>query len=245
MVAVGALATGIVFFDPEGFAENVLAEVAGITLGALVAIAVVDRLLTARRSREWARVRVAILRSLCQYLDELALDFYLVYPVPGSADATLLQDLALKSGKKAATAMETLADQTRARAQQPQVGRSSDSSSSRDLYTAASTPLRAIREVHTPRVIGVAEEPELVELLTTLEERDPKWAVALYNIEEWGAPDEIGWEAAQRMPVKTGLAQTPAFRRVLRGAIRVRVAPLCSDCKLSFSHRGELNQAGV
>ena len=71
-----------------------------------------------------------------------------------------------------------------------------DTSSTRDLYDDVSPVLRQLRDVLTPRVIDLADDPRLVELLGDIEAAERQWLSNLEVIEHWGAPDHFGWEAA-------------------------------------------------
>lgn len=85
-----------------------------------------------------------------------------------------------------------------------------DIRSSRSLYNDVSSHLNQIRDVLTPRVMSLANEPELVELLLEIEARADQWRSNLQLVEDdWGMPEDYGWEAA--IQTLLALADTHAY----------------------------------
>jgi hypothetical protein len=71
-----------------------------------------------------------------------------------------------------------------------------DDAASRSLYRDVRDYLHELRDVLTPRVLQMSDDAQLVSALTKVEAREREWRQSIELIEEWGAPEDQGWEAA-------------------------------------------------
>jgi hypothetical protein len=53
-----------------------------------------------------------------------------------------------------------------------------------------------IKAALTPRIIALAGDPDLAELLLRLEDHEEAWRVWMITAREWGAPESLAWREA-------------------------------------------------
>jgi hypothetical protein len=216
LVAVAIIAAVLgLFLDVGGFLGNLAAEVVGVAASIVLAVLAVDVLLERRRRQRWDDVRDQTLRAIYVRVGDLMVDAMLDGPVeslmrsqdplnlhPGEArderfwDAVVPEDPASPG---AVEAMEDLAAFLRENSEQLAHHDDDDAgwASSRLLYDEVHEEISQLRDVLTPRVLELADDPELVSRLLALEKADRSWRSSLWLIEKgWGMPDRYGWQSA-------------------------------------------------
>jgi len=74
-----------------------------------------------------------------------------------------------------------------------------DFASSRTMYLKASPHVQQLRDVLIARVLQFHDDPALAERLIEIETVEREWLANLEMIEDWGAPEEFGWESAAKL----------------------------------------------
>jgi hypothetical protein len=207
-----AIAVGLVL-DAAAFAGNLTAEFVGVVVSVAVALTLVERLLERERSRRWERVRTLTSRSIGREIHVIALAYYDAMP-PGSVPGDFTTSLHTRLPTPESTrCMREIADYARAHAPalaKPRLaigwpfepggrlglGRSFDSSTSRELWGAVAPHIQHLQDVLTPRVIELADDPELAEHLASIESDAQHWLGWIEAYERWGKAGEEAWRFA-------------------------------------------------
>jgi len=158
--SAGAIVVGLCL-DSKGFVGNLLAEVAGLLLGALLAVLVVDRLLERSRDSAWKLVADGTIRTLEFALVKAALPQYLRLPAPRppTGDPVSMDGAGELGRAMAVIAAETRKDGAWELPVQPA-----------RVLTEFAPHLHVIREVVLPRLLMIGTEPDLVRRIIELEE---------------------------------------------------------------------------
>jgi hypothetical protein len=83
-----AISLGIgLWLDTGGFAGNLLAELAGVVVGTIIAVLVVERLLDQDRRARWSLVEEQTIRTLRFALTKAAMPLYMALPTPRPPNA--------------------------------------------------------------------------------------------------------------------------------------------------------------
>jgi hypothetical protein len=200
-LVVGALLLVALGFavSRSGFAGNLIAEAIGILISVAIALTLVEDLVRRRRREEWSRVRRQTLRSLCGYIEDIAFRYAMALPdspldIRTNAHWASFPDsdaveAACQGFLELEQQMKTNAPRL---ASQPDL----DASSSKNLFAEFKDDFAPIRDVLTPRIMSLDDDPELSLLLMELEEASRRWNLVLPAIEEWGVRDEEGWQEA-------------------------------------------------
>lgn len=166
MVAAAAIVTGFML-DAAGFAGNLLAEVAGLLLGVLLAVLIVDVLIERERARRWDLVAAETETNLRLAMIRAGLDVYLLLPVPRppAADPYTMSQAGPHGLSEA---LRALADAVRA---EPSLQRDSGATGGPEplaVVEALKPHLELIRTAVMPRLIAVGEH-DLIARLAFLE----------------------------------------------------------------------------
>jgi len=217
LAAVIAIAVGFVV-SPDGFVGNLIAELTGILVGVALALTIAEELSRRRHHEQWARVRRQTLRSLCGYIETVALDFAMALPeapLDVRTNAHWMDYPQVAEVKAASEGLRDLEAQLKEKASELSDQADLSKSSSRTLFDETNQNLLAIRDVIAPRILMLDEDPDLSRLLGDLEEADRRWAMVLPAIEEWGVPDSEGWGEATNVFHRARLVYDHAANRLL------------------------------
>jgi hypothetical protein len=195
-VLLGIIASAIVpglLLDPQPFIENLLAETAGAAASILVGLMLVERLIQRQRSRQWERVRLQTVRAILAHIMDIGLEYYMVLPVSIRQEEQefmyYFYELDLPSEEAA---------QGLARISKHVLGQKEElvPLSSRDFHEHISPHIHQLRDVLTPRVLELNDDPNLVEVLMDVETAERSWIYHLGLENRFGAPEEFGWESS-------------------------------------------------
>lgn len=159
-VVVSAVATVVGFaIDVEAFAGNLLAETAGILLGAVLAVLIVDRAVEHDRARRWSLVADQTLATLRLVVIRAAMDVYMSLAAPRPSDADPYT-LGHAGGEGQLTAsLHRLADTVRADASRLD---------EEALVSKIRDHLQVVRGGVLPQLLAIGRQ-DLIARLTTLE----------------------------------------------------------------------------
>lgn len=197
--------------ETDGFLGNAIAEVSGVTLGAVLAVTLIERVIARQRTERWSPVREEIRRAVCSQVVAMAIDFHMATPQPGRLLETLDARYAVERAE-VADAMSEVADALDAAIPQLASAIEPDLASSRSLHTSIELSFEPIRDLLTTRVVVLGDEPDLVRRLMALEHHERRWRFSIHGVERFGAPDSHGWEPASSM-LRAGIE---AYRYFLR-----------------------------
>jgi hypothetical protein len=159
-VVVSAVATVAGFaIDVEAFAGNLLAETAGILLGAVLAVLIVDRAVEHDRARRWSLVADQTLATLRLVVIRAAMDVYMSLPAPRPSDADPYTFGHAGGEGQLTTSLHRLADTVRADA-----GRLDEEA----LVSKIRDHLQVVRGGVLPQLLAIGRQ-DLIARLTTLE----------------------------------------------------------------------------
>jgi hypothetical protein len=187
---------GFAFSLPD-FIAHVLAGVAGLILGAVLAVVLIDRLLSQRRSEQWHVVRDQMLALICERIVEVGADYSSALPgkqgffdrVGPEDDPVARPDVAIGL-RELTAAVRDAAPELSKDVDYP------DRASTRLLYDQVEPLLAPLQDAMTTRVIALGDDPGLVAQLLSLERAQQKWRIWIETVERAGAPDSYAWEQA-------------------------------------------------
>jgi hypothetical protein len=183
-------------FNVEGFLAHILAGLAGLILGAVLAVWLIDRLLRERRRAQWQVVRAAIRRTICERVVDLGTS----YAIAVNTDHDFIglvgpEDAAIPHHKIRAALSQLCIDLRGAQAALA-IQLAPDLASSRSLYSEVSPAITLLGQEMSTRIIVLGDEPVLVETLLVLEREEHQWHAWIETVEQWGAPDKFAWQKA-------------------------------------------------
>lgn len=208
LVAAGASAGGTAL-GARAFANNALAELAGLALGVVVAVILADNLAEQRRRRRWQAVASGTIAAIADRLEQLRLIVLELVLLPESEGSEVMHERSLPAalgriatsiaehrGEWAATAVDF---QSAPSKPQHHLHRSAlgDFSSSQLLLDAVRPEAQYVREMLAPRALELATDVVLVELLLKLETAERVWSEGVrLVVDDWGYPEEYAWSHA-------------------------------------------------
>ena len=155
------------FVDATGFAENLLAEVVGVSVGIVVTVKIVDIYVANQREQQWAQVQNFTLNDLATHLCEITGSIYVHYPgLDIYVMDTIFGGHAQQPNSKVLACFDDLLTQLR---EIPinEVNRDKKSTAeiAIEYYEAVKWHLDQIRDVLTPRVIQSSAKQKLADAL--------------------------------------------------------------------------------
>jgi hypothetical protein len=165
----------------KDFGGNLLAEVAGVAAGVVVAVLVVETILERRRNQAWALVRGQLASSGRTLAQMAARDLHLALPQPDRAANSVANPspMVMPAGHQAAT-LDRLAGALDAHAETYDPN-TADTDPVR-LHDALSPVIWRIRSELGPRVLA-SGEPPLVHAFGQIDETLGAWDIARYEAE--------------------------------------------------------------
>lgn len=196
LTLIGLAPVVIGFAVEDGFLPHVLAGLAGLILGAVLAVVLIEQLLQRRRKEQWRLAREEMISAICEALVEMAGSFALVLPGANHFLDFVGPEDDPVARPQIAQALQDLVGQTEAHYKALSlVVEDPDLASSRTVYDDAALALRMVDRA-TTRVIVLGDEPGLVKLMLALERAQQRWEQWLETVEQQGAPDRISWHQA-------------------------------------------------
>jgi hypothetical protein len=198
------------------FIAHFLAAIAGLILGAVLAVTLIDRLLAQRRTEEWDIVRKQMLGPVCERIVEMASDFAAMIPHAASFLDRVAPEPDPFARPEIATALDELVNVgeaaiSRLAAEIEEV----DRASSRVLYDQVAALIVPLQGTTTTRIVSLGEDPGLVSHLLELERAQQQWLKWLEMVEHDGAPDSFAWEQAVLTLATAGVL----YRYILAGSV--------------------------
>lgn len=224
LLLVAALA-GICGFilDAESFVGNLLAEAWGVLVSVVLAFTLLDAWSRGQRRSDWQRVSYQTARSLHAHIMEIGYFCCVCQELLSNQILFDRENKFSFVAYSRASAMKASADVLRAlsRLMREQIDQlcvvrkvpvnpavvldewsrkefatsERDRVSTRSIRRMVEPELIQIRNVLTPRVLQLADDPALAGILMDLEEREREWVENLKRVEGWGADEHPAWEA--------------------------------------------------
>lgn len=196
LVVLGASVFGLVD-DTDGFGGNLVAEIAGVGLGVVLSVVLIDSLLRRQREQDWRHVRDHLTADISRNVVALATEFHLTTkePYEGSLLAAVGANT-LRPRTEIALALRALRNHLEALTPALAGQADADAASSRTLHTAVKVHLDSIRDFVTPRVIAVGLDIVLVEKLLAFEQAEAEWRSWIHQVEFELAPSTVAWTLA-------------------------------------------------
>jgi hypothetical protein len=200
LVLAVILVVGVVT-DRDSFVSNLLAELAGVAVGVLVALFLVDRVTAARRRERWLRVRRQTFDAIYAHISDLARKALLYTPVgdyrePGWVDSWF----AFGGDHPTGAAAQVLREVGKALHEQAEELSSRDGpgvANSRVALDVVTPHVAQIRDVLIPRLIDFDEVPNLVERLLAMSDAEREWSLQVAFSEKGDLQEVwVGWDKA-------------------------------------------------
>jgi hypothetical protein len=195
-VLVSIVAIAIVpglLLDPLPFIGNLLAETAGVAASILVGLTLIERLMQRQRTRQWERVSHQTVRAILAHIMDIGLEYYMLLPVSIRKEEQEFMYYYYELDLPSEKAAEGLA-----RISKHVLGHKQELAalSSRDFREHIAPHICQLRDVLTPRVLELNDDPSLVEVLMEVETAERSWMYHLGLEDCFGAPKEFGWESS-------------------------------------------------
>jgi len=152
-------------YDPANMLQNIASEAAGIALGVLLTVTVVERMLERRHQDRWEAVRGQVLRAISTHISEIVTD-YMWYLDSGFQYLPTVIAGRFMLSAKAADAMGAALDEMR---------KDFHVAGAQNLFKATEWHFSRLRDVLTPMLIDFGEEPELIQLLVDIDGQRLVW----------------------------------------------------------------------
>jgi hypothetical protein len=182
-VSIVLLLSAGVLIDYRSFAGNVLSEVAGILLSAMLAVLIFERIANRERQRRWEGVRSQLCGALSSHLADIAFEVYVGLPA-NMRTTEPSHMIALATSDEIPRGVATVRNTVRANSAALLSGRSSAG----PVYDAVVPNLNRIRDALVPQFLQLGQDPELVVRLSGLESAVRVWEGNLRLNQLYGTP---------------------------------------------------------
>lgn len=148
----------------KDFADNLLADFAGIAIAILVGFFLVDRLAEHRREQQWAKVRNITLGAIAAHLCDVASNLYIYFPIRDHRSMGAILIGRKIPNYETTRGFENLLEQLRSLPNNISKEKST-SDVAIEFYQAVTWDLDQIQSVLTPRVIQSSTDQALIDAL--------------------------------------------------------------------------------
>ncbi len=178
------------------FVAHVLAGASGLILGAVLAVALIERLLRQQHREHWSPVHDEMRRAMCEGVVEMAFTFATILPSGAAFIDVVADEEDLRPHARIADALRRLVEAAESDAQPLARDLDSERASSRTLFRQVAPVITPLRDAMTSRLIALGDEPALVTVLLAFERAQRQWAIGITSVEHARAPDRFAWECA-------------------------------------------------
>lgn len=163
LIGVVVVATLGLYYLPEGFFGNLLAEAIGVVFGAMATLVVVEGIRGRERREQWKDVEVSTYQSLAVAFHEIAVLAWVRFgigrvPSPDAPNVPSPQVIEAFDAQ-----IEKLRD-----GQLPSGSSKSPSQRGVEFYEASKEELGRIERVYLPRLVEFSEDQEFIDTLTNI-----------------------------------------------------------------------------
>ncbi len=194
LMAGGAVGAGYALFDSDDVSGNVLAEVGGAPAGALVALLVVERVLTRQRARQWGIVGRATKDMIRRHLVDIFSEYPVEYEPLTQFVGRGLEGREAYHTNTPRTMKQFVEDGRRiapARAWDPE-GNIGANHFAIALHKTIERDIQQVLEIHFPLVVTFSSDVRLAESLSWLYECEHNWRNQIIVEERIVAGDPYG-----------------------------------------------------
>lgn len=152
-------------YDPANMIQNIASEAAGVALGVLLTVTVVERMLERRHRDRWQAVRHQVLRAISNHISEIVTD-YMLHLDSGFQYLPSVIASQFMLTAKAADEMGAALGEMR---------KDFHAAGVQNLFKATQWHFSRLRDVLTPMLVDFGEEPELIQLLVDIDGQRLVW----------------------------------------------------------------------
>lgn len=153
-------------FDVKDYSINILAELAGLFIGIIVAILLVDRLTENQRKKRWARVRELTHRTIAHHLSNIILELFNHFPLPDQQIVATIVKNRDKPSSQIINTLNIIIEQIKHLLQENKIS----NLSAIDYYNAIKWDVSQIRLDLIPRVMQSSEDQNLIDALVEFDD---------------------------------------------------------------------------
>lgn len=161
LLALIIIVTGLTI-DFKGYLGNILAEIAGIFLGAIVVLLLVDRHTEYQQRKRWRKVRQLTHQVIASHLNNIIIEAFNHFPIKDHKPITAILDSRRRPSLDTLTAVNDLIVQL----QQAKLS----SESVIEYYTAIKWDINQIRQDLIPRVMQSSDDQDLINTLVDFDD---------------------------------------------------------------------------
>lgn len=205
LVGAGVVAAGLFIYglidNTEGFFGNAVAEVAGLLLGVILSVLVIQTVLDQRQRAAWVRVQEQLHVAVCEQVLEIAqlVDSALAQAGQPGAGAGIGPDDIDEPIEKVVEGLEALqADLAAGTDLLADYVDDEELATSRRTYEDCRIALESIRDVLSPRALSVGADPPVASAFLAFESAERRWRQALRLIASGEATETQCWDAARK-----------------------------------------------
>jgi hypothetical protein len=197
-IAISAVAIGLgLLIDFDGFVDNLLAETAGILLGAVLAVRIIDRAVDHDRARRWELVAVQTLDTLRFVVIRAGMDVYLLLPAPRPGDADPYIFGNADDGRMLPKSLHKLADVVRAEMPLLDEG---------EIVRKLKDHLQVVRGGVLPQLLAIGTH-DLIARLATLEATFQELENTAWLEQRFGGLNQFNQELADLVSALAGVSE--------------------------------------
>lgn len=191
LVAALLLAGGFLL-DYRSFTGNVLSELSGIVISAVLAVLIFERIAERERRRRWEEVRGQLHRVLYRMLTDIAFEVYIALPVEvrkGNRDVITMMVVADDVTSDVVSSAAELRDMVQVNiGALVAIDEDDEYSRSRSTYDSLMPSVNRIRDTLVPQFLQLGQDPQLIVALSGIERAVQVWEWNLKMNELYGGP---------------------------------------------------------
>ena len=167
----GALIAAIIMtigflIDFKGYLGNILAEIAGLIIGILIAFSLLDRFTELQAKKRWEKVRELTHRSISHHLNNILLELFNHFPLSDHSSASTILVCRDQPDTKPTEAVNNLISQINALSQQGKINVEQIT----QYFSAVKWNINLILHDLMPRVIESSDNQNLIDTLVEFDD---------------------------------------------------------------------------
>jgi hypothetical protein len=152
--------------DFKGYLGNILSEIAGMIIGVLVALSLVDRFIDMQTKKRWEKVRFLTHRSISHHLNNILLELLNHFPIPNHNIINTILACRDKPETKPIEMLTDLIEQVNGLIKQGKI----DIEQINQYFSTVKWDINQIRQDLMPRVIQSSDNQDLIDILVEFDD---------------------------------------------------------------------------